>query len=144
MASDRPNPLESLTEAQRERLKKLWTEIQFDKITVSFSIEERDPNFRKKAAFYSVTASRGTGAEIAQMHEGAPPVGFAAEDVKIVRSLLCKHVVAAVYEDCAKRGLMSTKEAASEARSVLASYDEAIVKQLQKVSVAEANGEDAQ
>jgi len=110
---------------------------------VSFSIEERDPNFRKKSAFYSVTASRGTGAEVPQMHEGSQPAGFAAEDVKIVRSLLCKHVVAAVYDDCAKRGLIAPKEAAAEARSVLASYDEAIVKQLQKLSVAESS-EDAQ
>jgi hypothetical protein len=133
MANDKPpNPLESLSTSQRERLKKLWAEIQFDKLTVSFSVEDRDANNRKKSAFYSVTASRGTGAEIPQMHEGAQAAGFAAEDVKIIRSLLCKHVVAAVYEDCAKRGLMSARDAAVEAKAILTSYDEAIVKQLQK------------
>ncbi len=122
----------SLTDAQRSRLKKLAAEIQFDKITVSFSVEDRDGNNRKKSAFYSVTASRGTGAEIPQMHEDRQSAGFAAEDVKIVRSLLCKHVVAAVYEDCAKRGLMSQKDAATEARAILASYDDTIVKLLQR------------
>ncbi len=132
MSSERPNPLASLTDAQRSRLKKLAAEIQFDKITVSFSVEDRDGNNRKKSAFYSVTASRGTGAEIPQMHEDRQSAGFAAEDVKIVRSLLCKHVVAAVYEDCAKRGLMSQKDAATEARAILASYDDTIVKLLQR------------
>jgi hypothetical protein len=123
--------LESLTAAQRARLTKLSADIQFDKLTVSFSIEDRDGNYRKKSAFYSVTASRGTGAEIPQMHEGTQPVGFNPEDVKIVRALLCKHVVRAVYEDAAKRGIMSGQDAAMEARSVLASYDEGLVKLLQ-------------
>lgn len=99
---------------------------------MSFSIEDRDAYGRKKTAFYSVTASRGAGAEIPQMHEGSHPAGFASEDVKLVRTLLCKHVVAAVYEDSAKRGLMTPKDAAIEARSILQSYDESLVKQLQK------------
>ena len=106
-------------------------EIQFDKLTVSYSIEDRGPSGRKKSAFYSVTASRGTGAEIAQAHEDSHPPGFAPEDVKIVRSLLCKHVVHAVYDDAAKRGMMDPKDAAGEARIILAAYDETIVKQLQ-------------
>ena len=67
----KPQTMESLTAPQKERLQRLSAEIQFDKLTVSFSIEDRDPNNRKKSAFYSVTASRGTGAEIPQMHEGA-------------------------------------------------------------------------
>jgi hypothetical protein len=125
-----PNPLESLTDAQRSRLKRLAAEIQFDKITVSFSIEDRDSNNRKKSAFYSVTASRGHGAEVPQMHESVGSAGFAAEDVKIVRGLLCKHVVAAVYDDAAKRGLMSQRDAATEARSILTAYDEGLVKHL--------------
>ena len=97
---------------------------------MSFSIEDRDANNRKKSAFYSVTASRGTGAEIPQMHEGAQAVGFASEDVKIVRHLLCKHVVAAVYDDASKRNLMSHRDAVTEAQAILASHDEAIVRLL--------------
>ena len=127
----KPQTLESLTAPQKERLQRLSTEIQFDKLTVSFSIEDRDQNNRKKSAFYSVTASRGTGAEIPQMHEGAQSTGFNSEDVKIVRNLLCKHVVRAVYEDSAKRGIMSGKDAANEAREILAGYDTTIVKLLQ-------------
>lgn len=121
----------TLSDAQRSRLKRLAAEIQFDKLTVSFSIEDRDGNNRKKSAFYSVTASRGTGAEIPQMHGNGQPAGFAPEDVKIVRTLLCKHVVAAVYQDCAKRGLMTERDAAAEAHSILKSYDESLVKLLQ-------------
>lgn len=132
------NPLESLTPSQQARLRKLQAEIQFDKLTVSFSIEDRDPNGRKKSAFYSVTASRGTGAEIPQMHEVAQPAGFAAEDVKIVRTLLCKHVVRAVFEDGARRGMMSAKDASTEARTILASYDEALVKLLQSQEPGDA------
>src|SRR5208337_3475548 len=130
-APPRKNPMDSLTEAQRRRLRKLQAEIQFDKLTVSFSIEDRDANNRKKSAFYSVTASRGTGAEIPQMHEGTQSVGFAHEDVKIVRHMLCKHVVAAVYDDAFKRNLMSQRDAVDEARVILAAHDESIAKLLQ-------------
>ena len=105
---------------------------------MSFSIEDRDPNGRKKSAFYSVTSSRGTGAEIPQMHEGAQPTGFAAEDVKIVRALLCKHVVRAVFEDAARRNMMSARDASSEARAILSSYDEALVKMLQSQEPGDA------
>jgi hypothetical protein len=122
--------LDKLTVQQRARLTKLSSEISFCRLTVSFSIEDRDVNNRKKSAFYSVTASRGTGAEINQMHEGAQSVGFAHEDVKIVRHLLCKHVVAAVYDDASKRGLMSQREAVVEAQAILGAHDEAIAKLL--------------
>jgi hypothetical protein len=136
--SSEKSPLESLTPSQQARLRKLQAEIQFDKLTVSFSIDERDPNGRKKSAFYSVTASRGTGAEIPQMHEEREAAGFAPEDVKIVRTLLCKHVVRAVYEDAARRGMMSAKEASTEARSVLMSYDDGLVKLLQSQEPGDA------
>ncbi len=86
---------------------------------------------RKKSAFYSVTASRGSGAEIAQAHESSSSAGFAPEDVKIVRSLLCKHVVRATYDDAVKRGMMTAKDAVSEARAALAAYDAEIAKLLQ-------------
>ena len=105
--------------------------MSFDKLTVSFSIDDRGLNGRKKSAFYSVTASRGTGAEVDQLHEEGRAAGFAPEDVKIVRNLLCKHVVAAVFDDAVKRGLIDPKEAALEARTILASYDESIAKMLQ-------------
>lgn len=95
---------------------------------MSFSIEDRDRNGRKKSAFYSVTASRGAGAEITEMHGNAPAVGFDQADVRIVRAMLCKHVVGATYDDAARRGLISRKEAGEEAKAILASYDEVIYK----------------
>ena len=133
MATEAPrkSPLADLTEPQRDRLKKLSAEIQFDKLTVSFSIDDRDPNGRKKSAFYSVTASRGSGAEVPQMHAEGHSAGFAPEDVKIVRHLLCKHVIAAVYEDASKRNIMTYDDAVREARHILASHDESIAKLIQ-------------
>jgi len=72
------------------------------------------------------------------MHEEREAAGFAPEDVKIVRTLLCKHVVRAVYEDAARRGMMSAKEASTEARSVLMSYDDGLVKLLQSQEPGDA------
>lgn len=94
---------------------------------MSFSIEDRDPSGRKKSAFYSVTASRGTGAEIPTMGEDKEPAGFAAKDVRIVRALLSKHVVSATYEDAARRGIISRGTAQEESRAILRGYDEAII-----------------
>jgi hypothetical protein len=130
MSEPKKGPFSSLTPEQTERLKKLQGDIQFDKLTCSFSIEDRDPQGRKKSAFYSVTASRGTGAEIATMGEDKSPAGFAAEDVKIVRSLLSKHVVAATYEDAMRRGIIGKSAAIEEMRAILASYDEGIARML--------------
>lgn len=131
MTEPKKGPLSNLSPEQQERLKKLQSEIQFDKLTLSFSIEDRDPSGRKKSAFYSVTASRGTGAEIATMGEGGRSIGFAAEDVKLVRALLAKHVVAATYEDVMRRGIVSKATALEEMRAILASYDDGIARMLQ-------------
>ncbi len=122
-----------LTAEQRERLKKLHAELRLDKITVSFSIEDRDARGRKKTAFYSVTGSRGHGAEIPQMHEAATSnTSFTYEEAKVVRCLLAKHVVASVYDDATKRNIIGTDEAREEARRILASYDAQIVRVLSK------------
>ena len=125
-----PSAFDQLTPEQKERLKALSSEIRIDKVTVSFSIEDRDVRGRKKSAFYCVTSSRGHGAEITQMHEAASPAGFSPEEVKVVRCLLSKHVVATVYDDAAKRGIMSSEEAQQEGRQILAAYDAQIVKVL--------------
>jgi hypothetical protein len=131
MSEPKKGPLSNLSPEHQDRLKKLQSEIQFDKLTLSFSIEDRDPSGRKKSAFYSVTASRGTGAEIPTMGEGGRSIGFAAEDVKLVRSLLSKHVVAATYEDAMRRGIVSKGTALEEMRAILASYDDGIARMLQ-------------
>jgi hypothetical protein len=111
---------EELTDDQRARLSKLTTEIRHDRITVSCSVEAG-----KRSAFYSVTASRDDGSS--QVGEGA---SWGIDDLKIVRCLLCKHVVAATYDDAVKRLILPPAEAKEEALGILARYDAQIAKHL--------------
>ena len=125
------SPLSSLTVAQQERLKSVSGGLQIDKITISHSIEERSLDGRKMSAFYSVTASRGTGAEISQFgNDPRGAVGFSPEETKLARLVLSKHVVAAVYDDAVKRGILGSAGAQEELRVVLTRYDNAIVRAL--------------
>lgn len=130
--------MDDLSPEQKERHKRILSELSFDKLTVSFSIEDRDAQGRKKSAFYSVTASRGTGAEIATMGEDKTPAGFRLEDVDIARALLCKHVVKATFEDALRRRIMSVSDAQEECRSILGSYDKYIASQLSKNGAGDA------
>ncbi len=133
-------PLDTLTPEQRTRLKGLSDSISFDKLTVSFSIEDRDSSGRKKSAFYSVTASRGAGAEMSQMNEASSSSGFVGSDVKVARLLLRKHVVASTYEDAMRSGIISKAAANEELRAIMRGYDEALVKAL--TVPGEAKGDD--
>lgn len=123
------SPLANLTTKQKDRLKAVTGSILVDKVTVSHSIEERNRDGRKTSAFYSVTASRGTGAEINQLgNDHHEPAGFSPDDTKLVRLVLSKHVVAAVYDDAVKRGLMASSAAQEELRAILTRYDNGIAK----------------
>ncbi len=125
------SPLANLTTKQQERLRKVAHSLQIDKITVSHSIEERNRDGRKSSAFYSVTASRGAGAEITQLgNDACEPAGFTPDETKLARLVLSKHVVASVYDDAVKRGLMSSATAQEELRAVLTRYDSGIAKVL--------------
>ena len=78
-----------------------------------------------------MTASRGTGAEVNQLgNDHHQPVGYSPEDTKLARLLLSKHVVASVYDDAVKRGLMSPSTAQEELRAILTRYDNGIAKVL--------------
>jgi hypothetical protein len=118
------SPLDSLTPELRAKLTKLQSEVSLNKLTTSFSIEERTQN-GKKSTFYSATASWGHGAELTQLHDDSPSVGFNLEEVRVVRCILAKHVVAVTYDDAIKRGILGRKQAAE---AILNSYDEALVK----------------
>ena len=100
----------------KARLEKLESEIRYDKLTISFSIEDRDPSGRKKSAFYAATTSR-SGSE-----------GWEAKDTQIIRSLVSKHVVRSTYIDAVRRGILGGKQAAEEVKSILDSYDADIAK----------------
>lgn len=124
-------PLSNLSEKQQARLKSVSGLLLIDKITVSHSIEERSRDGRKMSAFYSVTASRGTGAEVNQLsNDHHEPSGFSPDDAKLARLLLGKHVVTATYDDAVKRGMMAASSAQEELRAVLTRYDNGIAKLL--------------
>lgn len=125
------SPLSNLTAKQKDRLTAVSGAILIDKITVSHSIEERSRDGRKTSAFYSVTASRGTGAEVNQLsNDHHAPAGFSPDDAKLARLLLGKHVVTATYDDAVKRGMMASSTAQEELRAVLTRYDNGIAKLL--------------
>ena len=119
---------DQLTNEQRNRLLKLSSEIRLDKITISFSIDGRDVNGRKRSTFYSVTASRGAGAEVEGFHQDSTAASYTVEDARIVRCLVSKHVVSSVYNDAVFRGILSVNEAKEELLSVIASYDAQIAR----------------
>jgi len=130
--SDKPSdkPIDQLTDEQKTRLRNLSSEIRLDKITVSYSVDDRDARGRRKSAFYSVTASRGHGAEVQEFHQDSPGASFTVEEAKVVRCLVSKHVVSSVYNDAVQRGIMSSNEARDEAKAILAGYDAQIVRAL--------------
>jgi hypothetical protein len=127
------NPLDNLPPELKARLRGLSDTMQIDKITVSFSIEERGLNGRKESAFYSVTASRGTGAEVNQLSEMKEhsPAGYTPAEAKVARLLLGKHVVASVYDDAVRRGMMKASTAKEEVLRILGQYDYGIAKLMQ-------------
>jgi len=120
-------PLKDLTEQQKKRLQRLRAEIQIDKITVSFSIEDRDLQGRKMSAFYASTASRGHVSTEAQSDQG-----WSLEDTRIVSCVVSKEVVIATYRDAVRRHIMSSETAKRELAAILPGYDENIRKLLEK------------
>jgi len=69
-----------------------------------------------------------------------PATGFVTEDVRIVRSLLSKHVVAATYEDAMRRGIIGKAAAVEEMRAILHSYDEGIARMIAGNGNGNGNG----
>lgn len=115
------SPFDRLTPEQRERGRKLRDSLSLDKITLSFSIEDRDSEGRKKSAFYSVSASRGAALE-------GTAGGYSMEETQLVRTFLARHVVQATYDDAFRRRILShTAENVRERDAILAAYDDKLV-----------------
>lgn len=119
--------MNGLTTAQRERLQSLQSEILFDRIVVSFSIDARDEYGRKKSTFYSASATRKPGAETPG--EGH---GFSVEDERIVHAILAKRVVATVYGDAVTRKVLPGDVARAEVTEIIAAYDRYLAGLLKK------------
>lgn len=130
--------IEGLTPDQQERLDTLTSEIRTDKLTVSFSIEDRDGYGRKKSAFVSETASRGHGAEMTQMNEGeSRPANWSIEEAQIVHCVLSKQIIAKTYRDAVRRRIISAETAREELPPIMQGYDANIARILRK---ADSNG----
>lgn len=104
----------------KSRLESLASTVRFDKIVVSFSIGGRDVEGRKKDTFYSAGVSKADGA------------GYTEIEAAIVHSMVSKHVLTCTYLDAARRGIISSSEAAGELRVLCQSYDDRIAKLLIK------------
>ena len=114
-------PLERLTDEQQTRLKSLSVSMAFDRITASFSVEGRDlSDNSKRSVFLSLGAK-------AQNELGR----WTQSEMRIVRCLLSKEVVGAVYDDAARRRLLTVADAAEAIKAVCRSYDLQIAKILE-------------
>lgn len=100
-----------LTEPQKERLRVLEQEIETEKLTSSFTIEDRDSQGRRKSTFFSASIAK----------KGAS--GWTAAEEQIVAVLLGKRVTKAAYRDAVKRGIITMDVARQELPAILVSYD---------------------
>lgn len=112
--------MDGLTLEQKARLERLRSAIRLDRITVSFSLEDRDTMGKKKSAFYSVTSFLDKG------DEGSSAMTLS--EGKVAQALLSKHVIETVYGDAVRRGILDARDAALEAKAILATYDRRLAK----------------
>lgn len=110
----KPN-LESLTEEQKDRLRKLESELRFDKLTVSFSIEDRDGAGRRKQTFFSASVSRNDGKQTLS--------GWTQQEVQLVSCMLSRQVVLTTYRDALRRKVLPREVVQTELPGILAAYD---------------------
>lgn len=131
MSESKPKGLlDELTDEQKTRLRALKAEIVLDKLTVSFSIEGRDPNGNRRSAFYSVNAGRGGDEK-----------GWPLDEVRVVRALLSAHVVAATYDDAFRRKVIPfTEETKAERAGIVGSYEK-LVAHLLGAGVSKGSGD---
>lgn len=94
-----------------------------DKITISFSIDGRDYEGRRKSAFVSVSSSRSPG-------EGTSN-GWSLNEIRSVRALLSAHVVAATYDDAFRRQVLPhTPELREERAGIIQAYEKLLTSTL--------------
>ncbi len=79
-------------------------------------------NGMKRSAFFSVGCSRKA------TDDSDAPVGFSMEEMRIVRCVVSKQVIATVYDDAVKRGIINKAQAGEELRPILEAYDNHVVK----------------
>ena len=101
-------------------LQKLKSEIQYDKVTVSFSIEGRDANGLKKFILNTFSVGKVGGGS------------WTPAELPVIHGLVSKQVVVATYKDALHRGAISGGTFKSEVTAILKATDQQIAKHLEK------------
>jgi len=118
--SDQAPLSDRLTPEQKAILSSLSASVSYEGMTISFSLDGKDLYTGvRKSAFFSLKVSRGDGQD-----------GWSTGDSRVVRCLLSKEVVTAVYDDAVRRRMLEASEAREQLRPILASYDNQLVKLL--------------
>jgi len=123
MSDERKTLVERLAPEKLNRLRNLTSEIVHERITVSFAIDERDPNGRKQSAFFSTTVRRKGD----DLEAGA---GWSNDELRVIRLAVSKQVVGIVYEEAVLKRMLTPSQAAEELKPILEAYDVRIAKLL--------------
>ncbi len=96
-----PEPAEPLDPKLKERLETFASSILVDKITVSFSVEDRNAEGQKKSVFMSLNA----------MCDPNLGPGYSVQEMDLARVILGRRLVHMVYEDAFLRRVLPHNEA---------------------------------
>lgn len=111
--NEEPEVTDELTPEVKKRLESFASTILVDKITVSFSIEDRNADGQKKSVFLSVNA----------VCDPDVKGGYSLQETALARVILSRHVVSMVYEDAFfRRVLPNTEELRKERDTILSNY----------------------
>lgn len=113
-------PLDTLSPEGKAKLAALGEDIQYDKITTSFTLEGHGPDGSRRVASVSLSASR----------RGGP--GFSKADMKLVRLMVGRAAVAATYDEAVRRGVLTQTQANEQATATILKYDEALAAEVSK------------
>lgn len=99
-----------------ELLERLREEMVVDKVSVTYSVEGRDPEGLKKFSLTSMSVSKDGGG------------GWTEQEAAIVKALLTKQVVSETYRDAFIRGAISKSTLQSEVKRLNETTDKRVQK----------------
>ena len=111
----------TLTEAQKTRLNQLEQEILHDRITTSFTIDDRNEVGRRMATFFSTTVTKRQIET--DFGPSTPSPGWTSQEVAVVGCVVARQVVLTTYKDAVRRRVITKAAAKEELPGILASYD---------------------
>lgn len=100
-------------------LDRLKSEISYDKLTVTFSMEGRDHNGIKKFSLFTTSVSKNTDG------------GWTPTEMPIIKTLVSKQVVTLTYRDALQRGVINGATFKEELSALRQKMDDDIARQLE-------------